>query len=203
MTAFIGLTGGIASGKSTVAARFRALGVPIVDADQLAREVVEPGSDGLHEIVHAFGPDVLDETGALDRKKLGALVFDDPDARKTLERITHPRIGALSMQRMAQLATSGAPYGLYEAALLVENGIHRTLNGLVVVACQPETQLARVMARDGLDEDSARARLAAQKPLADKLAAATWVIWNDGDREALEVAVDETHARILGSLSVP
>lgn len=201
MTAFIGLTGGIASGKSTVAARFRELGVPIVDADQLAREVVEPGSDGLREIVHAFGPDVLDASGALDRKKLGALVFDDPDARRTLERITHPRIAALSMQRMAQLATSGAPYGLYEAALLVENGIHRTLNGLVVVACSPETQLARVMARDGLDEEAARARLAAQKPLADKLAAATWVIWNDADVAALRTRVDATHQQILGSLS--
>lgn len=202
MTAFIGLTGGIASGKSTVAARFRALGVPIVDADQLAREVVDKGSDGLHEIVHAFGPDVLAEDGALDRKKLGALVFDDPDARKRLERITHPRIAALSMQRMAELASSGAPYGLYEAALLVENGAYRAMNGLVVVACSPETQLARVMARDGLDETAARARLAAQKPLEDKLAAATWVIWNDGDHAALEARVDETHRAILGSLTL-
>ena len=201
MTAFIGLTGGIASGKSTVAARFRALGVPIVDADQLAREVVESGSDALHEIVHVFGPDVLDESGSLDRKKLGAVVFDDAEARKTLERITHPRIAALSMQRMAQLATSGAPYGLYEAALLVENGAHRAMNGLVVVACKPETQLARVMARDGLDADAAKARLAAQMPLAEKLAAATWVIWNDGDRSTLEAAVDDTHERILSSLS--
>ena len=201
MTAFIGLTGGIASGKSTVAARFRALGVPIVDADQLAREVVEPGSDGLAEILHTFGPDVLDGQGALDRKKLGAIVFDDPEARKKLERITHPRIAALSMQRMAQLATSGAPYGLYEAALLVENGAHRAMNGLIVVACKPETQLARVMARDGLDADAAKARLAAQMPLAEKLAAATWVIWNDGDRSTLEAAVDDTHERILSSLS--
>jgi len=202
MTAFIGLTGGIASGKSTVAARFRALGVPIVDADQLAREVVEPGSDGLSEIVHTFGPDVLDGQGALDRKKLGAIVFDDPEARKKLERITHPRIAALSMQRMAQLATSGAPYGLYEAALLVENGAHRAMNGLVVVACTPETQLARVMSRDGLDEDAAKARLAAQMPLADKLAAATWVIWNDSDLETLEARVDETHRAILASPSL-
>lgn len=201
MTAFIGLTGGIASGKSTVAARFRALGVPIVDADQLAREVVEKGSDALHEIVHAFGPEVLAEDGSLDRKKLGAVVFDDADARKRLEHITHPRIAALSMQRMAELATSGAPYGLYEAALLVENGAHRAMQGLVVVACKPETQLARVMARDGIDEEAARARLAAQRPLEDKLAAATWVIWNDADLPALEARVDETHRAILASLS--
>jgi dephospho-CoA kinase len=200
MTAFIGLTGGIASGKSTVAARFRALGVPVIDADQLAREVVDKGTDGLHEVVQAFGAEVLAEDGALDRKKLGALVFDDPDARKRLERITHPRIAALSMQRMAELASSGAPYGLYEAALLVENGAYKAMNGLVVVACKPETQLARVMARDGIDEDAARARLAAQSPLEDKLAAATWVIRNDGDRAALEARVDETHRAILGSL---
>jgi dephospho-CoA kinase len=202
MTAFIGLTGGIASGKSTVAARFRALGVPVVDADQLAREVVEKGSDGLGEIVRAFGAEVLAEDGTLDRKKLGALVFDDPDARKQLERITHPRIAALSMQRLAELASSGAPYGLYEAALLVENGAYEAMNGLVVVACKPETQLARVMAREGLTQDAARARLAAQSPLEDKLAAATWVIWNDGDRAALEARVDETHRAILGSLQV-
>jgi dephospho-CoA kinase len=201
MTTFVGLTGGIASGKSTVAARFRALGVPIVDADQLAREVVEKGSDALHEIVHAFGPEVLAEDGSLDRKKLGAVVFDDPDARKRLEHITHPRIGALSMQRMAEVASSGAPYGLYEAALLVENGAYRAMHGLVVVACKPETQLARVMARDGLDEDAARARLAAQRPLEDKLVAATWVIWNDADLATLEARVDETHRAILASLS--
>ncbi len=201
MTAIIGLTGGIASGKSTVAARFSALGVPIIDADQLAREVVEKGSAGLHEIVHAFGAEVLSEDGSLDRKKLGAIVFDDPDARRKLEHITHPRIAALSMQRMAELATSGAPYALYEAALLVENGSYRAMGGLVVVACKPEVQLARVMARDGLDEASARARLAAQKPLEDKLAAATWVVWNDGDLAALEAAVDATHRAILASLS--
>ncbi|MBN8609348.1 MAG: dephospho-CoA kinase [Deltaproteobacteria bacterium] len=201
MTAFIGLTGGIASGKSTVAARFRELGVTVVDADALAREVVAKGTDGLAEIVKAFGADVLDADGALDRKKLGAIVFDDDDARRTLERITHPRIAALSMQRMAAVAASGAPYGLYEAALLVEKGTHRTMNGLVVVAVSPEVQLARVMSRDGLDEASARARLAAQMPLEDKLAAATWTIWNDADLATLRARVDEVHRAILASLA--
>lgn len=201
MTAFIGLTGGIASGKSTVAARFRELGVTVVDADALAREVVAKGTDGLAEIVKTFGADVLDADGALDRKKLGAIVFDDADARQQLERITHPRIAALSMQRMAAIAASGAPYGLYEAALLVEKGTHRTMNGLVVVAVSPDVQLARVMSRDGLDEAGARARLAAQMPLEEKLAAATWTIWNDADLDTLRARVDETHAAILRSLS--
>ena len=201
MTAFIGLTGGIASGKSTVAARFRELGVTVVDADALAREVVAKGTDGLAEIVKTFGADVLDADGALDRKKLGAIVFEDDDARRTLERITHPRIAALSMQRMAQVAASGAPYGLYEAALLVEKGTHRTMNGLVVVAVSPEVQLARVMSRDGLDEAAARARLAAQMPLEDKLAAATWTIWNDADLATLHARVDDVHRAILASLA--
>ncbi len=200
MMAFIGLTGGIASGKSTVAARFRELGVTVVDADALAREVVAKGTDGLAEIVTTFGADVLDADGALDRKKLGAIVFDDEDARKTLERITHPRIAMLSMQRMASVAASGAPYGLYEAALLVEKGTHRTMNGLVVVAVSPDVQLARVMSRDGLDEQAARARLAAQMPLDEKLAAATWTIWNDADVDTLNARVDATHATILWSL---
>jgi dephospho-CoA kinase len=197
MTRILGLTGGIASGKSTASARFAELGVPIVDADKLAREVVEKGTDGLAEIVKVFGPEVLDAEGALDRKKLGAIVFDDADLRKRLEQITHPRIAALSMQRMAAIATSGAPYGLYEAALLVEKGTHRAMNGLVVVAASPEVQLARVMKRDGLDEAAARARLAAQMPLADKIAAATWVIWNDGDLDALRARVEQVHREIL------
>lgn len=199
MTRILGLTGGIASGKSTASGRFAELGVPIVDADLLAREVVAPGSDGLAEIVTVFGREILDAEGALDRKKLGAIVFEDADLRRRLEQITHPRIAALSMQRMAQIATSGAPYGLYEAALLVEKGTHQAMNGLVVIAASPEVQLARVMARDGLDEAAARARLTAQMPLADKIAVATWVIWNDGDLDALRARVDEVHREILAA----
>ncbi len=193
----IGLTGGIASGKSTASRRFRELGVPIIDADQLAREVVAPGTDGLREIVRRFGEEVLDEEGALDRKQLGAIVFDDPHARRALEAITHPRIALLSMRRMAEIALSGAPYALYEAALLVEKGTDEAMDGLVVVAASPEVQLARLMARDALDEPAARARLAAQMPLEKKLARARWVIWNDGDRAALEARVDATHEAIL------
>ncbi len=196
MTAIYGLTGGIAAGKSTVARLFEALGARVVDADQLAREVVLPGTEGLAEIVRTFGEDMLAPDGSLDRKKLGALVFGDDEKRRALEQITHPRIAQLSMQRMAEIASSDAPYGLYEAALLVEKGTYKMMAGLIVVASSDAVQLARVMARDSLDEESARARIAAQMPQSEKVAVAQWVIWNDGDLDALRARVAEVHAAL-------
>lgn len=197
MAQIYGLTGGIAAGKSTVAGLFRELGARIVDADQLAREVVMPGTEGLAAIRDAFGEGVLAEDGTLDRKKLGALVFADEEKRRVLEQITHPRIAQRSMERMAEIAMSDAPYGLYEAALLVEKGTHKMMAGLIVVASSETVQLARVMARDGLDEAGARARIAAQMPQAEKVAQATWVIWNDGDLEALRTRVLEVHQALI------
>jgi dephospho-CoA kinase len=197
MTAFVGLTGGIAAGKSAVAALFRQLGVSVVDADAVAREVVERGSEGLAEVVDAFGPGVLAEDGSLDRKKLGAIVFEAPELRRKLEAITHPRIGARSMQLMAAVAARGERLAIYEAALLVENGSYRMMQALVVVAASEESQIARVMARDGLDEAAARARIAAQLPVEKKIAVADFVIWNDGTREELEVKVREVHSALL------
>ncbi len=192
----VGLTGGIASGKSTVAARLRKLGIPVVDADALAREVVAPGTPGLAAVVEAFGAGVLTPEGALDRKALGALVFADEAARKRHEGIPHPRIAAAGRAKLAALATHPAPYRVYEAALLVENGLQRAFPALVVVAAEEATQLARLRARDGLDEAAARARLAAQLPLADKIAVATDVLHNDGDRASLEAAVDALDATL-------
>jgi dephospho-CoA kinase len=176
---------------------FRRLGVTVVDADEVAREVVERGSEGLAEIVAAFGDEVLAEDGTLDRKKLAAIVFEDPDARKRLERITHPRIFARSMQLMAAAAARGEPLAIYEAALLVENGSYKMLQALVVVAASAETQVARVASRDGIDEAGARARMAAQMPLEKKIAVADYVIWNDGDLAALETKTREVHAALL------
>ncbi|MEM1418471.1 MAG: dephospho-CoA kinase [Myxococcota bacterium] len=199
--AIVGLTGGIASGKSTVAARLRERGIPVVDADALAREVVAPGTPGLAAVVEAFGEDVLAEDGSLDRKALGARVFADVAARKRLEAITHPRIAAAAQARLQELQGSDAPYLAYEAALLVENGLHRAFQELVVVAAEEATQLARVMARDGLVEDAARARLAAQLPLAEKIAVATEVLHNDGTREALLDAVDALDGRLRARLA--
>ena len=186
----VGLTGGIGSGKSSVARIFASEGVPVVDADQVAREVVEPGTEGLAEVVKAFGADILDEGGRLDRAALGARVFSDPAARARLEEILHPRIALASMARFAELARAGHSYAIYEAALLVENGSHRMMSALVVVTASEATQIARVRARDGLDEDAARARIAAQLPLADKVKVADYVIENEG-------SLEETRARTL------
>jgi dephospho-CoA kinase len=186
-----GLTGGLASGKSLVAARFRARGVPVIDADQLAREVVAPGTEGLAEIVRAFGPGVLRPDGALDRAAVAALVFGDDAKRRTLNAILHPRIGALTAQRAADLAAQGEELACYEAALLVENGLADAFRPLVVVAAAEEVQVARAMARDGATEAEARARIAAQMPLGAKIAVADHVIENVGDRAATERRADE------------
>jgi dephospho-CoA kinase len=179
-TRVIGLTGGIASGKSTVAGMLRELGAPIIDADVLARQVVEPGQPAYEDIVREFGPQVLAADGTIDRKRLGERVFGDAAARARLNAITHPRIGAAGQAQIAHFSAAGAPVVIYEAALIVENGIHRALDGLIVVSASPEVQLERTMRRDGLDEAAARARLAAQLPLADKLAVATEVVDNSG-----------------------
>lgn len=191
-----GLTGGLASGKSTVAARLRAHGVPIIDADALAREVVAPGSEGLAAVVEAFGPEVLSPDGALDRARVAALVFEDPAARRRLNAILHPRIGALSVQRAAEIQARGEPLACYEAALLVENGLADAFRPLVVVAVPPEVQVARAMARDQATEAQARARLAAQLPLEEKVKVADFVIDNSGAREETERQVDEVLAKI-------
>jgi dephospho-CoA kinase len=176
----IGLTGGIASGKSTAARTLMELGARIVDADQVARDVVAPGQPALAEIVRSFGREMLQADGTLDRKKLGGVVFADPEKLRTLNAITHPRIGLETQARLAKLREEGVPVAVYEAALLVENGAHRGLDGLIVVACDEATQLRRLVGRDGYTEAEARARIAAQAPVAEKIAAATWVVDTSG-----------------------
>ncbi|KYG04368.1 dephospho-CoA kinase [Sorangium cellulosum] len=195
-----GLTGGLGSGKSTVAARFRAQGLPVIDADALARDVVAKGTEGLAEVVRAFGPEVLAPDGSLDRARVAAIVFDDPDKRRRLNAIVHPRIGALLLERAAEIEARGEPLACYEAALLVENGLADAFRPLVVVAVPEAVQLARAMARDGATEEQVRARLAAQLPLADKVAVADHVIDNAGDRAATERQADEVLAAIRAKL---
>lgn len=192
----IGLTGGIASGKSTVANLLRQRGGVVVDADQIARQVVEPGQPALSDLVARFGDQILAGDGTLDRKRLAAIAFANPAARADLDRITHPRIAEASAQAIAEAAHAGAKVVFYEAALLVENGAYRGLSGLIVVAAAPETQEARLIGRDAMSAEAARARIAAQAPLADKLAAATWVIRNDGAPEVLASQVDDVVADI-------
>lgn len=197
-----GLTGGIASGKSAVARRLRARGVPVVDADVLAREVVAKGTEGLAAVVAAFGEGVLAEDGALDRKKLAAVVFEDPTRRRDLERILHPRISALGMERAAALAAAGEPLACYEAALLVENGLADAFRPLVVVAAPEDVQVARACARDAAEEAEVRARIRAQMPLAEKVAVADHVVHNIGSLADLEAETDRILAAICAKLGV-
>ena len=191
-----GLTGGLASGKSTVAARFRGQGVPVIDADQLAREVVAPGTPGLAAVVEAFGPGVLLPDGSMDRPAVAAIVFADPEKRRRLNGILHPRVAALSAERVAALEAEGVLLACYEAPLLVENGIAEGFRPLVVVAVPEAVQVARATVRDACTEEQARARLAAQLPLSAKVAAADHVIDNAGTREETERRADE----VLGEI---
>jgi dephospho-CoA kinase len=190
VTRVIGLTGGIASGKSTVAAMLRQLGAAVVDADALARQIVLPGTPALAELAKRFGPEILDTSGCLDRKRLGEIVFSDAEARADLNRITHPRIASAGQAEIARHAAAGAPVVFYEAALLVENGAHRALDGLVVVAIPPAMQVDRMVSRDGLDRAAAEARLAAQLPLSAKTAVATHVIDNSGSEAQTRAQVE-------------
>jgi dephospho-CoA kinase len=176
----IGLTGGIASGKSTVSRMFADLGAKVVDADKIAREVVEPGKPALADIVKTFGADMLLPSGDLDRKKLGAVVFNDPQKRAQLNAITHPRIAATVQERLDELRKQGAEVAIYEAALIVENKIHLGMEGLIVVAIDEETQIDRMARRDELTREEAQKRIHAQAPLSDKIAVADWVIETNG-----------------------
>ena len=197
MTRVIGLTGGIASGKSLVARTLRELGAPVIDADELARKVVEPGQPAYQDVVREFGAAVLGADGTLDRKRLAAIVFADEKKRKRLGEITHPRIAQLALAETAALAARGAPVVIYEAALLVENGVHRGLGGLIVVKAEPHQQLARAATRDGTGEEAARARIDSQLPLADKLAVATHVIDNSGTPEETRRQVENLWRELL------
>ena len=197
-----GLTGGIGSGKSTVAQRFRERGLPVIDADVLAREVVAPGTEGLEEIVRAFGPEVLDESGALDRKRVAAKVFSDREARATLNRITHPRVAALARDRAAALDEAGEPLACYEVPLLFEGGLADVLRPIVVVSVDPETQVERTVARDSCTPEEARARVEAQMPLAEKVRQADHVIDNGGSIEETRARADAVLDAVCRGLSI-
>lgn len=197
MKPVVGLTGGIASGKTTVSKMFAELGIPVIDADDLAREVVEPGTPGLQQVVEAFGEGVLDQAGRLDRKKVAELVFSDEEARKTLNAILHPRIGAAGAARIASYADHPAPYVIYEAALLVETGSYEAFQALVVVSAEESVQRLRLIARDGFSVSEANARLEAQFPLERKVAFADHVISNNGDLDGTRRQVAEVHQALV------
>jgi dephospho-CoA kinase len=197
----VGLTGGIATGKSTVSEMLRGLGAEIIDADRLAREVVEPGQPAFKQIVAEFGAGIVGADGALDRKKLGAIVFADPERRTRLEALTHPAIRARFQARLDELAAQGFE-GLvfFDAPVMIESGNYKHMDRMVVVVTDEATQMARLRARDGTDDAEGRRKIASQMPLAEKAKLADHVIDNSGDREATAAQVRRVVAALTADL---
>jgi dephospho-CoA kinase len=190
----IGLTGGIGSGKTAASDRFARLGASVIDTDLLSRELVEPGQPALAEIAQAFGRDVLDAAGRLDRAALRQCVFADPSRRRRLEAILHPRIREAML---ARAEAAGGPYVICVIPLLVETGQQALVDRVLVIDAPPERQRERVAARDGADAATVDAILASQVDRATRLAAADDVIVNDGDLEGLHARVDALHRRYV------
>jgi dephospho-CoA kinase len=189
----------MATGQSYVRGRFEVLGVPTIDADALAREAVAPGPPGLAAVVAHFGREVLDERGALDRPKLAGIVFGDPDARRNLEAIVHPYVRSATDRWLASLDSAGQTLAIADIPLLYEVGRDADFDAVIVAACDPETQLRRVMTRDGLSEPEARQRLVAQLPIEEKVRRADFVIRTDGSFAETDRQVGDTHTRLLAS----
>jgi dephospho-CoA kinase len=187
----LGITGNIASGKSSVAAEFKRLGAAVVDADQLAREAVEPGSDGLARLVALFGEEILTSDGALNRSCLAGIIFTDPDARKQLNAIIHPAIAKLALSRLTELRNRTATsLIIYEAPLLFEAGAESRVDKVLVVKIDAEIQRQRLMKRDNLSVEDADIRIATQMDQDEKLQRADYVIDNSGSLERMKEQVE-------------
>lgn len=193
----IGLTGGIATGKSTVASMLAARGAVVVDADAIAHDVLLPGAAAFDDVVERFGAAVLDGSGAIDRTVLGGLVFADPELRLELERITHPRINELMGERIAAAGQTATSLVVADIPLLFESGRDDAFDGTMLVYARPATQLLRIRERDGLDDIAAQRRLVAQLPIDEKRARATWIIDNEGSRESTAAQVDSWWRRVV------
>jgi dephospho-CoA kinase len=191
----VGLTGGIGAGKSTVASMLAARGAVIVDSDAIAREVVAPGTPGLAEVVDAFGPGVLRADGSLDRPGLGRIVFNDADALRRLEQITHPRITAESARLIDDAEAAGAPVLIHDIPLLVENGLPETFEAVIVVEAPDELRLERLAER-GLPREQALERMKAQATNEQRRQVATYLIINDGSTDDLRERVEEVWAAL-------
>ncbi len=188
----VGLTGGIASGKSTVSGMFRDLGVPVIDADVIAREVVAPGSRALGAIVDAFGKEVLTDEKSLNRARLGEIVFSDPAKKKVLERILHPEIIAEQDRRLRDLEREGrTPVAIVDAAVMIESGSWKRFDSIVVVDCDESQQISRLRQRNAMDEEEAVRRVNAQMPLSEKVKYANHVIDNRGSIDDTRKQVEE------------
>ena len=192
----VGLTGGIASGKSTVAEILKRQGAAIINADVLAREVVEPDRQAWTEIVNTFGTAVLQPDRALDRQKLRAIIFDDPDARKKLESIIHPQVRALAEQRIREHAAAGYAVIVYEVPLLFEGNLQEWLRPVILVACDVDTQRNRLQSRDNLSAAQAQKHIDAQMSLEEKRRLADYVIENNGSLEDLKRQVQAVLEKI-------
>jgi dephospho-CoA kinase len=198
----VGLTGGIATGKSTVTRTFQELGCVVIDADVLAREVVEPGEPAHRAIVDEFGPEVVLPDGGLDRKKLGAIVFAEPASRRRLEAITHPEIRARFTRRLEALEAEGFDgIVIFDAPVMIESGNYRNMDRLVVVATDATTQAARLQARDVIGDEEAQRKIGSQMPVAEKAKLADYVIDNSGDRAATAEQVRRVHEALRADLA--
>jgi dephospho-CoA kinase len=198
----LGLTGGIASGKSTVARLLQEMKLPVVDADVLARRIVEPGQPALKEIAEAFGENVIQEDGQLDRKALGALIFGDAERRALLNSITHPRVAQLAQETFQQHREQGAFLLVYEVPLLFEVGLHHIVDASLLVAVSPEVQLQRLMERDQSSEEAASSRIKSQMPLEEKLKLADFVLWNNGTLDELDSELQQLWPQLLQELGI-
>jgi len=191
-----GLTGGIGSGKSTVAAMFRDEGIPVVDADRIARDVTAPGQYAYLEIVHRFGREILRDDGEIDRKRLGEIVFGDPVRRAELEEVTHPRIVEGIAYALHRLDAEGHPVAIVEAALIHEKGRRGMFEAVIGIRCERDLQVRRLMERDGIPEETALLRLSAQMDADRKANASDYVIDNSGDLESTRAQVRALAARL-------
>ena len=197
----IGLTGGYASGKSLVSGFFAELGGLVLDADQIAREVVEPGTQGLRRVVERFGPGVLQQDGALNRKKLREVVINDPGRLQALEEMIHPLIRELIFRRAQEaLARDPETVVIADVALLFEKGLYRKMDKTVAVTCEPDQQLGRAMRRDGVTEQEAQKTAGIQWPMDKKAALADYVVDNSGSPEKTRARVVEVWRAITGQV---
>jgi len=188
----VALTGGIATGKSYVRSRFESLGVPTIDSDTLAREAIARGTPGFESVVREFGRDVLDSSGAIDRKRLGAIVFANPSRRRMLEQIIHPFVRRATDSWFAALAAS-TPFAIADIPLLYETGRDADFDAVIVAAANPAEQVKRIVKRDGLSEHEAKQRIAAQLPIDDKVSRAGYVIRTDGTYEETDRQVRQIY----------
>ena len=198
----LGLTGGIASGKSTVACFLRGKNLPVVDADVLARRIVEPGQPALQEIAKAFGKEVIQEDGHLDRKALGAMIFGDAERRALLNSITHPLVAQLAQDTFQEHREQGASLLVYEVPLLFEVGLHHIVDASFLVAVSPEVQLKRLMERDQSTEEAAFNRIKSQMSLEEKLKMADFALWNNGSLEQLKSELEQLWPQLLHELGL-